>query len=186
MKPEEKILVQEMIDKAVSKYGHFSNRKLGDTPTDDHQLTPKGYVDSVVQASIATVNSTLAASIVGLSKTKYVLYRSLDPDTSHAVDTIVGGYFVSPINGSITGVGATVDTAGTTSIAVINIKNGGDSILGTRITIDSTETTSRTAATAPSVAVDGIAVGHRIQFDVDAIQSVAAKGLTVFMDIDEL
>lgn len=37
--------VQKMIDEAVTKYARFSNRKLGDTPTDDNQLTPRGYVN---------------------------------------------------------------------------------------------------------------------------------------------
>lgn len=36
-----KIEVRKMITKALQ----FTQRKLGDTPTDDQQLTPRGYVN---------------------------------------------------------------------------------------------------------------------------------------------
>ncbi len=39
---------QSMIDLAIKQYGSFSNKKIGDTPTDDYQLTPKKYVDTLV------------------------------------------------------------------------------------------------------------------------------------------
>ena len=48
MKPEEKLMVQEMINQAISKAANFQTRKVGDTPTDENQLTPKGYVDNYV------------------------------------------------------------------------------------------------------------------------------------------
>lgn len=45
MTPEEKREVQKMVDEAIRKSLDFSTRKLGDTPTDDFQLTPKKYVN---------------------------------------------------------------------------------------------------------------------------------------------
>lgn len=42
---EDKQTVEEMIKKAVDAATKFSKRKVGDTPTDDNQLTPKGYVN---------------------------------------------------------------------------------------------------------------------------------------------
>jgi len=45
MDEETKKQVVKMIDEAVNKYARFNNRKIGDTPTDDNQLTPRGYVN---------------------------------------------------------------------------------------------------------------------------------------------
>lgn len=73
MDPNEKQLVQTMIDDAVNKAAGFSTRKLGDTPTDANQLTPKDYVDgiaSVLNASIVGLQTSvagIATSILGIS-----------------------------------------------------------------------------------------------------------------------
>ena len=37
--------IQKMIADAVKKGFRFSQRKIGDTPTDDNQLAPRGYVN---------------------------------------------------------------------------------------------------------------------------------------------
>lgn len=37
--------IEEMIANQIKLATKFSQRKLGDTPTDDNQLTPRGYVN---------------------------------------------------------------------------------------------------------------------------------------------
>jgi len=49
--------VQKMIEEAINKAMSFSTRKRGDTPTENNQLTPKGYVTSVI-AAIPAGNNT--------------------------------------------------------------------------------------------------------------------------------
>ncbi len=66
---------------AVDKYAEISNRKLGDTPTDAIQLTPKKYVDA--QTSI------LAAGIVGLQ-------------SSIAGISVTNNFFGTGADGSVT------------------------------------------------------------------------------------
>jgi hypothetical protein len=116
------------------------------------------------------------------SDPKPVMYRILAPATDHAADTTVGGDLRPQVAMTVTEVGAYCDTAGTTGTATIDINKNGTTILSTKITIDSAEKTSRTAATPPVISVSSIAVDDIITYDIDGIHSgTAAKGLTVWM-----
>ena len=112
------------------------------------------------------------------------------PAFGPATDTATGdgkAMFEVPeeLNGmNITAVGAYVFTAGTTNTTDIQIRNVTDSqdILSTKITIDSTEKSSRTAATPAVIntSYDDLATGDLLAIDVDAVSTTAAKGLTVW------
>lgn len=59
--------IKTEIDDAVAKGASFQTRKLGDTPTDDNQLTPKGWVDlqiTSVYSAVASVSSTIPSVAV--------------------------------------------------------------------------------------------------------------------------
>lgn len=74
-------------------------------------------------------------------------------------------------------------TAGTTGVSTIQIANVTDSVdmLSTRITIDSGETGSNTAATPAVIDTtkDDVATNDVIRIDIDGISSTAPKGLVV-------
>lgn len=105
-------------------------------------------------------------------------------DTDLATDTSIGGDFRIPGNRAITikKVGAYVDTAGTTGVTTIDINEGGTSILSTKITIDSGEKSSQTAATAPVISDASIAADAILTFDIDSISTTAPKGLKVYVE----
>lgn len=90
----------------------------------------------------------------------------------------------SILNGfDLVGVAACCQTAGTTGtmdIQIHNVTQAAD-MLTTKITIDSAETDSSTAATAAVIdtANDDVATGDQIRIDVDAVHTTAAKGLLV-------
>lgn len=90
----------------------------------------------------------------------------------------------SVMNGwNLVAVAAAVYTAGTTNTTDIQIRNKTQTadMLTTKITIDSGETDSSTAA-APAVidtANDDVATGDIIAIDVDAVSTTAAQGLFV-------
>lgn len=115
---------------------------------------------------------------------KNIIVILVDSITSITATTTLGGDFVMPFNGYFTEVGATVDTAGTTGTMTIDINKNGTTILPTKITIDSGEKTSRTAATPPvlSATSKNFVIGDIITFDVDAIHTTAAKGLKMYLD----
>lgn len=106
-------------------------------------------------------------------------------------DTSTGdakAYFTVPsqLNGfNLTAVKATAYTAGTTGTTDIQIRNKTQTadMLSTKITIDSTETDSATAATAAVIDTgnDDVATGDVIAIDVDAVSTTVAKGLFVLL-----
>lgn len=108
-----------------------------------------------------------------------------------ATDTATGdgkAFFRVPsaLNGyNLVGVAANVYTAGTTGTTDIQIRNVTDSqdMLSTKLTIDSAETDSSTAATAAVIntTYDDVATGDKIAIDVDAVSTTAAQGLYVEM-----
>lgn len=77
-------------------------------------------------------------------------------------------------------------TAGTTNTMDIQIRNVTDSqdMLSTKITIDSTENSSATAATAAVIntSYDDVATNDVLAVDVDAVHTTAAKGLYVTLE----
>lgn len=56
MEETDKLEVEQMIQEAIAKASNFSTRKIGDTPTDTFQLTPRKYVN---------MNGSIAARPVG-------------------------------------------------------------------------------------------------------------------------
>jgi hypothetical protein len=90
----------------------------------------------------------------------------------------------SELNGmNLVGVAANVYTAGTTGTTDVQIRNVTDSadMLSTKITIDSTETDTATAATAAVIdtAKDDVVTADKLAIDIDAVSTTAAKGLYV-------
>ena len=90
------------------------------------------------------------------------------------------------LNGmNLTGVAASVYTAGTTNTTDVQLRNKTDSVdmLSTKITIDSGETDTSTAATAAVIDTtkDDVVTGDIIAIDVDAVSTTPAKGLYIEM-----
>jgi len=81
------------------------------------------------------------------------------------------------------GVRASLTTAQATSgaggIVTVDINEGGASILSTKLTIDNTEKTSTTAATAPVISDTSLADDAEITIDIDQVGDGTAKGLKV-------
>lgn len=76
----------------------------------------------------------------------------------------------------------TAGTTGTTDIQIARIRGGTPvDILSTKLTIDSGETSSRTAATPVVIntANDDLATGDKLRIDVDAKSTTAPKGLII-------
>lgn len=109
----------------------------------------------------------------------------LDAATSTAVGDGKAFFRVpAELNGmNLTRVAANVYTAGTTNTTDIQIRNVTDSadMLSTKITIDSTETDTSTAAAAAVIDTthDDVVTGDKLAIDIDAVSTTAAKGLYI-------
>lgn len=67
------------------------------------------------------------------------------------------------------------------SILTVDINEGGVSILSTKLTIDNTEKTSTTAATAAVISDSALADDAEITIDIDQVGDGTAKGLKVIL-----
>ena len=90
--------------------------------------------------------------------------------------------FRMPFAMSLSAVRASLTTAQASgSILTVDINAGGASILSTKLTIDNTEKTSTTAATAAVISSAALADDAEITIDVDQVGSGSAKGLKVYL-----
>lgn len=80
----------------------------------------------------------------------------------------------------ITAVYATLNTVSSSGLPTVDINEAGTTILSTKLTIDVSEKTSATAATAAVISDPDIAANAEIGFDIDTA-GTGAKGLKVFI-----
>lgn len=75
-------------------------------------------------------------------------------------------------------------TAGTTGTMEVDIHKGGTTIMTTnKLDIETTETSTATAATQPDLTTTSFSAGDVFTIDVDAVHTTAAKGLNVRMAV---
>jgi hypothetical protein len=88
--------------------------------------------------------------------------------------------FTAPFAITVTKVKADVNTAPTGALLRVDINEAGTSILSTKLTIDASEKTSETAATAAVISDSAIANNAEVTINIDQVGSTAAgKGLKV-------
>lgn len=88
--------------------------------------------------------------------------------------------FRMPFAMTLTGVRANVNTAPTGAALIVDINEGGVSVLSTKITIDVSEESSETAATPAVISDSALADDAEMTIDIDQIGStIAGKGLKV-------
>jgi len=161
------------------------------TPT-----TKKATLDDLIGSSSLTLtNKTLDAngtgnvlSNIGLAemeiagKTEVWAGAMSDETTvlTAATDQLT---FVIPYAFEVTGVLITLTTAGTgAALVTVDINDDGLTILSTKLTIDASEKTSSTAATAAVISSSTIAAGSIMSFDIDTIDTDnVAAGLKVYI-----
>lgn len=140
------------------------------------------YLDGVTSAIQTQLNAKIE------NETRYVSFVLVAGGSDVSAETDVADLeWECPFSGTIQNVGAYTKTAGVTGTMTVDIHKGGSTIMTTnKITIDSNEKSSRTAATAPSLTTTAVSAGDLFTFDVDAIHSgTAAQGLTVWMEIQD-
>ena len=93
-------------------------------------------------------------------------------------------YFRMPYAGTLLAVKATVNTAPTGSTLICDINENGTSVLGTKLSIDASEKTSDTAASAATITDSALANDAEITIDIDQVGStVAGLGLKVYLKV---
>ena len=90
--------------------------------------------------------------------------------------------FRTPYAFTLTDVRASLTTAQASgSILTVDINEGGTTVLSTKITLDNTEKTSTTAATAPVISDSALADDAEITVDIDQVGDGTAAGLKIYL-----
>ena len=122
---------------------------------------------------------TTMQDIANLTNVQSIVVAASDETTALATGT-AKVTFRMPYAFTLTSVRASLTTAQSSgSIFTVDINEGGTSILSTKLTIDNTEKTSTTAATAAVISDTALADDAEITIDIDQIGDGTAKGLKV-------
>jgi hypothetical protein len=114
------------------------------------------------------------------SGTEETFVIALSDETSDLTTGTAKATFRMPFAMTVTEVKASVATAPTGSALTVDINEGGNSILSTKLSIDAGEKTSTTAATPAVISDSSLAEDAEISFDIDAVGSTTpGKGLKV-------
>jgi hypothetical protein len=132
--------------------------------------TEIGYVDGVTSAIQTQLNQQHTEYGLACSD----LTTALTTGTSKAYFRVPRGFTVTAVRASL----LTAQTAG--SILTIDINEGGTTILSTKLTIDNSEKTSTTAATAAVISDSSLADDAEITIDIDQVGTSPA-GLIVWL-----
>lgn len=141
---------------------------------------------SLAWASVSKTGSSLAdlatRSAADLTNVPVEIGVACSDETSDLTTGDGKVTFRLPHAMTLTAVRASVTTASTGSTIIVDIKEGGASVLGTLLSIDGGEKTSTTAASAATITDSALADDAEITIDLDQIgSSTAGTGLKVWL-----
>ncbi|MGA1354855.1 MAG: hypothetical protein ACO32I_08805, partial [Candidatus Limnocylindrus sp.] len=159
----------------------------------DAEILNKPSIPSASSATPQALGTAAAGSSTDYSRADHVhplaglpieYVIACSDETSDLTTGTAKVTFRAPVAFLLTGVAASVNTAPTGSTLIVDINNGANSALSTKLSIDASEKTSATAATAAVIdtSYDDFAADAEITIDIDQIGStIAGKGLKVIL-----
>lgn len=112
--------------------------------------------------------------------TEEVFIVALSDETTNLATGTAKASFHMPFAMTLTGVKANCTTAPVGATIIVDINEAGSTILSTKLSIDASELTSSTAASAAVISDTALANDALITFDIDQVgSSTAGKGLKV-------
>jgi len=173
-----------MADKKISDLG--ANSSL--SGSEYVELVQSGSNVKALLSAVTTfitsgfLTSSTAASTYGTitqAKAEYLVCAASDERTALTTGTSKIT-FRMPYALTLSAVRCSLTTAQTSgSIFTVDINDGGTTILSTKLTIDNTEKTSTTAATAAVISDVNLADDAEITIDIDQVGDGTAKGLKI-------
>lgn len=154
-----------------------------DEDTNKHYKFEGGSYVALVDLSAYLTTSTAASTYgtIAQAKTEYLVLAASDETTALTTGTSKVT-FRMPYAMTLTGVRCSLATAQTSgSILTVDVNESGTTILSTKLTIDNTEKTSTTAATAAVISDSALADDAEITIDIDQVGDGTAKGLKVVL-----
>lgn len=82
-------LIEEKVSEMVKKHMNFTQRKIGDTPTDNYMFTPRGYVNMYGSIAGAPVSSVVGQQFFA-TDLGYPVYKNSNSRWANSVGSVVG------------------------------------------------------------------------------------------------
>jgi len=167
----------------------MADKKISDLGANG-TLNGSEYVELVqsganVKALLSAVKTFITSgfsstySTIAQAKAEYLVCAASDETTALTTGTSKIT-FRMPYAMTLSAVRCSLTTAQTSgSILTVDINEGGTTILSTKLTIDNTEKTSTTAATAAVISDTALADDAEITIDIDQVGDGTAKGLKI-------
>lgn len=159
---------------ADTKISALTALAAADLATDD--------VFAIVDTGAATTKKITVESLAESAALGRTVIGIACSDETTAIDaTGEKASFRMPFAFTLTAVRAHLTSACATGTFTVDINEAGTSVLSTKLTIDATELTSTTAATAAVISDSAIADDAEITIDVDNVANSTGTGLKVFL-----
>jgi len=165
---------------------YTGDSRLSDARTPTAHASSHGSAGSdpitVAQSQVTNLSTDLAAKADAADVPPLLIGVACSDETTDLEAGTAVVTFRVPAAMTLTGVRASVSTAPTGANLIVDINEGGTSILSTKLSIDAGEKTSTTAATPAVISDTALADDAEITVDIDQIGStVAGAGLKVWL-----
>lgn len=170
---------------AVSAGGRALGNTTGATDTIPYY---SGASTATTTSFTSTARSILDDTSIGAVRTTLGLRQEYcvalsDQTTDLATGTAAATMYL-PAAATLNAVRAYVNTVPTGSTIIVDINEAGTTVLSTKLSIDASEGTSGTAASAAVISDSSIAANAVITFDIDQVGStIKGKGLVACIDV---
>jgi hypothetical protein len=145
-------------------------------------LVPAPGAGDAAAGKFLKADGTFAVPSVPTSGTPFEMGIACSDESTALTAGTAKVTFRMPRAVTLTAVRASLSTAQASgSIFTVDVNEAGTTILSTKITIDNTEKTSTTAATAPVISDSALADDAEITVDIDQVGDGTAKGLKVYL-----
>lgn len=150
----------------------------------DLTIKDGGTIGSASDPDAITISSgglvTFSAGTSGVTPQDESFIVACSDETTDLTTGTAKATFRMPYAFTVSAVRASVTTAPVGSTIIVDINEAGTSILSTKLSIDASEKTSTTAATAPVISDTALADDAEITIDIDQVgSSTAGTGLKV-------
>jgi len=160
---------------------HYTDGSIDTAHIAADQIVASLIADNAINSEHYTDGSIDKEHLSAGAKTEVIAIACGDETTATEAATAVVTFHM-PYAFTLTGVKAGVTTAPVGSVLTVDINEAGTTILSTKITIDASEKTSGTAATAAVISDTALADNALMTIDVDGVGSgTAGAGLKVYL-----